>query len=160
MTVSAAQFMQKTYVKFDGLTDGQSYTFTVSATNAHGTSAPSLPSRAVTATNQKIELPGPPARVEAFIDHGNASIHFETPASSLPKAQQPPIIAYAVTVQPSGRKVYFTGRNVIALQDTKHATFDVIHGLNSGQTYSFSVSAVNAAGEGKPATAQAIPVSK
>jgi len=160
ITISAVTFMQKTYVIFNGLTNGQSYTFTVSATNAQGTSAPSLPSRSITATDRKIDLPGPPARVQAFIDHGNASIHFQTPSSSLPKAQEPPIVAYAVTIHPSGRKVYFTGRNVIALQESKHVTFSVINHLRPGQPYSFSVSAVNAAGEGKPVTAQAIPVSQ
>lgn len=158
LTIPATQFMQKTYIKLDGLTNGQAYTFTVSATNAQGTSAPSLPSHAIVTTNQEIDLPGPPARVDAFIDQGNASIHFQTPASNLPMAQQPPIIAYAVTVHPSGRKVYFTGRNVIALQESKHVTFSVINGLKSGQSYSFSVSAVNAAGEGEPATTKAIPV--
>lgn len=160
ITIPATAFMQKTYVKFNGLTNGRSYTFTVSATNARGTSSPSLPSRAVTATDQKIELPGPPAKVEAFINHGNASIHFATPVPKLPRGQEPPITAYAVTIQPSGRKVYFTGRDVLALQGTKHVTFDVINGLIPGKTYSFSVSAVNAAGEGQSATTQAIPVSK
>jgi hypothetical protein len=160
MTVSTVQFMKTTYVKLDGLANGKSYTFTVSATNSQGTSAPSLPSPAITTSDQKIALPNEPAKVEAFIDHGNASIHFQTPESALPKAQEPPITAYAVTVQPSGRKVYFTGRNVIALQESKHVTFDVINGLKPGQPYSFGVSAINAAGEGKPATAQAVPVSK
>jgi titin len=152
--------MRTTYVKLNGLTNGQSYTFTVSATNAQGTSAPSLPSHAIMPIDQKIELPGPPAKVEAFIDHGNASIHFQTPDSTLPKSQELPIIAYVVTIHPSGRKVYFTGRNVIALQESKHVTFSVINGLKPGQNYSFSVYAVNAAGEGKPVTAQAIPVSQ
>ena len=160
MTVSTQQFMKTTYVKLNGLTNGKSYTFTVSATNSQGTSAPSLPSPAITTTNLKISPPNKPAKVEAFIDHGNASIHFQTPESTLPKGQEPPIIAYAVTVQPSGRKVYFTGRNVIALQESKHVTFNVINDLKPGQTYSFSVSAVNAAGEGRPALAQAVPVSK
>lgn len=160
MPISSAEFMKKTYVKFTGLTNGRPYTFTVAATNASGASASSLPSPAVTPTNKKFELPGPPPFVKAYINHGNASIHFGTPASSLPKSQQAPIIAYAVTVQPSGRKVYFTGRNVLALQGTKHATFDVIGGLQPGKTYTFSVSAVNVAGEGKAATTEAIPVSK
>lgn len=159
-TIPAAQFKQKTYVKIEGLTNGRSYSFTVSAANAQGTSAPSLPSRAITATNQKIELPGSPANVAAFIDHGNASIHFQTPASTLPKALEPPIIAYAVTIHPTGRKVYFTGRNVIALQESKHVTFSVINGLKPGQAYTFSVSAVNAAGEGEAATTRAISVSQ
>lgn len=160
VTVSAAQFMQKTYLEFKGLTNGQSYTFTVSATNAQGRSAPSLPSHPITATDQKTDPPGPPARVEAFVDHGNASIHFQTPVSDMPKAQEPPITAYAVTIHPSGRKIYFTGRNVIALQESKHVTFNVINGLKPGQSYRFSVSAVNAAGEGKPVTTQGILVSK
>jgi hypothetical protein len=159
-TIAAGEFMKTTYVKLAGLTNDQSYTFTVSATNAQGTSTPSLPSHAITPTDQKIELPGPPAKAEAFIDHGNASIHFQTPDSALPKSQEPPIIAYAVTIHPSGRKVYFTGRNVIALQESKHVTFSVINKLQPGQHNSFSVSAINAAGEGKPATAQAIPVSQ
>lgn len=159
-TVSATKFMKTTYVKFDGLNNGQTYTFTVSATNAQGTSAPSLPSRAITPTDQKIEPPGPPAKVEAFIDHGNASIHIQTPASTLPKVQEPPIFAYAVTVNPSGRKVYFTGRNVIVLQESKHVTFDVIKGLMPGKSYSFRVSAINDGGEGSPAITQAIPVSQ
>lgn len=160
INISAARFMKTTYVKFNGLKNGQPYTFTVSATNAQGASVPSLPSRVITATDQKIELPGPPARVEAFIDHGNASIHFQTPESSLPKAEEPPIVAYAVTIHPSGRKVYFTGRNVIALQESKHVTFGVINDLKPSESYSFSVSAINAAGEGQPATTQAIPVSQ
>jgi hypothetical protein len=159
-TIAATQFMQKTYVKLGGLTNGQPYTFSVSATNAQGTSAPSLPSRAIIPSDKKIDLPGSPASVSAFIDHSNASIHFQTPASTLPKEQEPPIVAYAVTVHPSDRKIYFTGRNVIALQDSKHVTFDVINGLKPGQIYSFSVSAINAAGEGEPATTQAVPVSK
>jgi hypothetical protein len=157
--VSASKFMQTTYVKFDGLTNGQAYTFTVTAANATGSSAPSLPSPSVTATDRKIEVPGPPAGVHAFIDHGRASIHFGTPASTLKPADQPPIIAYAITAQPSNRKLYVTGRNVIALQDSRHVTFAVMDGLTPGQTYSFSVAAVNAAGEGEPVTVQAIPVS-
>jgi hypothetical protein len=160
VTISSAQFMQKTYLEFKGLTNGQSYTFTVSATNAQGRSAPSLPSHPVTATDQKIDPPGSPAKVEAFVDHGNASIHFQTSTSNMPKAQEPPITSYAVTIHPSGRKVYFTGRNVIALQESKHVTFDVISGLKLGQSYRFNISAVNAAGEGKPATAESTPVSK
>lgn len=160
MTVSTAQFMKTTYLKLEGLANGRSYTFRVCSTNSQGASAPSLPSPAITIADLKIAPPNEPAKVEAFIDHGNVSIHFQTPESALSKAQEPPITAYAVTVQPSDRKVYFTGRNVIALQESKHVTFDVINGLKPGQTYSFSVSAVNAAGEGKPASIQAVQVSR
>jgi hypothetical protein len=98
--------------------------------------------------------------VVAFLDHGKVSIHFQTPASSLTKDDEAPITAYVVTVHPDERKVYFTGRNVIALQDSKHVTFGVIDGLGSGAGLSFSISAVNAAGEGEPATVTAVPVSQ
>jgi hypothetical protein len=39
-------------------------------------------------------------------------------------------------------------------------TFGVIDGLGSGAGLSFSISAVNAAGEGEPATITAAPVSQ
>ena len=56
---------------------------------------------------------------------------------------------YAVTVVPGGRKVMFTGRNVLTLEG-KHTTFKVISGLKPG-TYTFRISAVNEAGAGEPA---------
>jgi hypothetical protein len=52
-------------------------------------------------------------------------------------------------VNPGGRKVMFTGRNIVVLEGT-HSTFNVVDGLTSGASYSFSVAAVNPAGEGEP----------
>jgi predicted phage tail protein len=158
-TIDAAQFMKQAYMKFDGLTRGQSYTFSVRAVNAAGASSPSLPSRNIVAEARKLGVPKPPASVSAFIDHGRASIHFQTPPFAGPKEDELPIIAYAVTVQSTGRKVYFTGRNVIALQDGKHVTFGVVDGLTSDENDHFSVSAVNAAGEGEAVTMSGVPVS-
>jgi hypothetical protein len=160
VSVPAKEFLEKAYVKMDGLKNGQEYSFTVSAANGHGVSPASLPSRSVTVRERVVEKPAIPGSVAAFLDHGKVSIHFQTPASSLPKDDEAPIIAYVVTVHPGERKVYFTGRNVIALQDSKHVTFGVIDGLTSGAELSFSISAVNAAGEGDPATVTAIPVSQ
>jgi len=158
-TIDAAHFDENAFLKFDGLTPGQSYTFTVRAVNAKGTGSLSLPSRSIITQARKLELPKPPTTISAFVDHGRASIHFQTPPFDGPKDAELPITAYAVTVQPTGRKVYLTGRNVIALQEGRHITFGVIDGLTPNQDYHFSVSAVNAAGEGEPATADGVPVS-
>lgn len=48
-------------------------------------------------------------------------------------------------LNPANRKVTFTGRNVLTLQDGKHTTFKVISGLAPG-TYTFKVAAVNEGG--------------
>jgi hypothetical protein len=159
-TISAQEFLQKAYVRMDGLKNGQQYTFTVTSANPHGMSPASLPSRPVTVRERVIDRPKAPANVAAFLDHDRVSIHFQTPASTLKKDEVPPIIAYAVTVHPGERKVYFTGRNVIALQDSTHVTFGVIDGVVSSSALSFSISAVNAAGESEPATVIAVPVSQ
>jgi hypothetical protein len=92
---------------------------------------------------------------------GAASIHFQLPPGlerkegneepdSGSKGVSSPILVYAITVNPGGRKVLFTGRNIVVLEG-KHATFNVIDGLESGAEYTFSVSAVGNAGEGAPA---------
>jgi hypothetical protein len=55
-----------------------------------------------------------------------------------------------VTIEPGGRAVTFTGRNIVVLQEGRHTTFKVISGLKPG-TYTFHVAAVNAAGAGEAA---------
>jgi hypothetical protein len=158
-TIDVGRFMELAYLKFDGLTRGQSYSFTVRAVNAKGVSPPSLPSRGIVTEARKLEVPKAPASVSAFVDQGRASIHFQTPPFAGAKEDEIPIIAYAVTVEPTGRKVYLTGRNVIALQEGRHVTFGVIDGLKTHENYLFSISAVNAAGEGEAATVPGVPVS-
>jgi len=49
-TISAADLEHIGYAQVQGLTNGTAYTFTVTATNANGTSAPSLPTRGITPT--------------------------------------------------------------------------------------------------------------
>jgi hypothetical protein len=158
MTIDAEKFQQQAYLRFDGLTPGQSYSFSVKAVNAKGSSVASLPSRSIIAAAHKLEKSGPPAAASAWIDGNRASIHFQTPASTLPKEDQLPIVAYAITILPSNRKVLLTGRNVITLEDGRHVTFGVVDGLTPGEAYRFSVSAVNAAGEGEEVTVPGLPV--
>lgn len=84
------------------------------------------------------------------------SIHFQKPKVSQPGTDEDAITSYVVTVEPSGRKVIFTGRNVVTLEGT-HTTFKVISGLKPG-TYTLGISAVNEAGEGEAATTEPVTV--
>ena len=160
-TIPAADFLATSYLKIPGVANGKEITFTVTARNANGESAPSLPSRPVTPADRPMPLPAPPAKVTALAGaSGMVSIHFQDPASVDKKAPGAPVIAYAVTINPGGRKVIFTGRRVLALEGTTHTTFSVIDGLEPGQTYTFSVAAVNPAGEGMPAVTAPVKIPK
>ena len=151
--ISAADFASYGYVKLSALVNGQAYTFTVTATNANGTSAPSLPSRAVTPGDTPVSVPPPPAHVRALASADRISIHFQHP-----QGDGNAIVAYAFTVKPGGRKVTLTGRKVLTLAG-RHRTFGVIEGLEPG-TYRIDVAAVNAAGEGPAATTNEVTISR
>lgn len=145
-TISVAEFNEKGYVKISGLTNGTSYTFTVTAGDGVNTSAPSLPSEPVVPTAKEIHAPEAPGGARAEAADGIASIHFSAPANN----GGSPVLGYDVTVNPGGRTVMFTGRKFLVLGG-RHVTFDVVDGLENGKTYTFDVAAVNAAGKG-PAT--------
>jgi hypothetical protein len=147
--ISAENFWKYAYVKIPDLPKGQPVTFTVQAVNAQGTSVASLPSLPVTPSDRQIELPAAPEGVSVHPGKGAVSIHFRLPAEDHTENPAAPILAYEVTVNPGGRKVTFTGRNVVVLEG-RHTTFNVVSGLTSGQSYTFSVAAVNNAGAGKP----------
>ena len=151
LRISSENFWKYAYVKMPDLPNGQPLTFTVSAVNGQGVSVASLPSLPVTPQQRTIELPAAPANVSVHPGKGAVSIHFQLPPSSGPRDAQSPILAYAITVNPGGRKVLFTGRNIVVLEG-RHATFNVVDGLNSGASYTFNVSAVNGAGEGSATT--------
>jgi len=148
--ISAAEFRKNAYLKIDGIATSQPVTFTVTAANRQGTSVASLPSREITPQQQTIEPPAAPQNVSVHAGKGAASIHFQLPPAAHPAGHASPILAYEVTVNPTGRKVVFTGRNIIVLEGT-HTTFYAVDGLTSGTSYTFSVAAVNAAGTGTPA---------
>jgi hypothetical protein len=142
--LSAAEFWSKGYVKLSGLTNGAEYTFTVTATNANGSSSPSLPSHPVTPNTKAIHLPSAPVNVEALVRDGAASVHFGAPEDN----GGSPIIAYTITAHPGEHKVTLTGRAVLTLGG-RHTMFGVVDGLEPGRTYTFDVTATNAAGEGQ-----------
>ena len=114
-----------------GLTNGTAYTFTVTATNAGGTSPASAPSAAVTPA----AVPGAPTAVTATAGDGQASVSFTAPASN-----GSAIGSYTVTSSPGG------------LTGTGGSSPVTVTGLTNGTSYTFTVTATNAVGTG-PASA-------
>lgn len=130
---TAAAGASATSAVVSGLTNGTSYTFTVTAQNALGTSAPSAPSNAVTPAG----VPGAPGNVTAAADYESGRVAWSAPASD----GGSPITGYTVTSSP-GNFTVLAGES---------ATSAVVHGLTNGTAYTFSVTASNAVGAG-PAT--------
>jgi hypothetical protein len=155
--ISAADFWNYAYIKIPNLPNGKPLTFTVTALNAQGTSVASLPSLPVTPSERKIEAPAAPEGVSVLPGKEAVSIHFRLPPESHGAGETGPILAYEVTINPGGRKVTFTGRNIVVLEG-RHTTFDVIGGLTSGKAYTFSVAAVNNAGAGTPVSVGPVTV--
>ena len=118
-----------------GLTNGTSYTVTVTATNAAGTSVPSTPSNEATPFGP----PGAPTAVNAVAGVGSATISWTAPASD----GGSPVTGYAVTASPGGETCLTDG-----------ATTCVVTGLIK-TAYTFTVQAGNPAGFGPSSTPSA-----
>jgi hypothetical protein len=152
-TFSSDEFKTNAFVKFIGLSNDTYYTFLVTANNAHGSSPPSLPSASVVPSASAIQPPDVPSNVTVEAHNGIASIHIAAPEDD----GGSPVLGYAVTVKPDGRKVMFMGRKFLVLSG-RHVTFDVVDGLEDGKTYTFDVAAVNVAGEGAPKTTRPVTI--
>jgi hypothetical protein len=117
-----------------GLTNGDSYTFTVTATNAAGTGAESAPSDPVT----PFTVPGTPAVFLVTPGTGQATVEFTPPADD----GGSPVTGYAVTATdlttPANGGQTATGT----------ASPITVTGLTNGDNYTFTVTATNAAGSG------------
>jgi predicted RNA-binding protein with TRAM domain len=118
-----------------GLTNGTTYTFTVTAANSAGTGAASAASAAVT----PITVPGAPTSVVATAGNAQAIVSFVAPASNGGAA----ITSYTATASPGGAT---TTGSVSPLTVT---------GLSNGTSYTFTVRATNSAGAGAASTASA-----
>lgn len=100
-SISASDFAKYSFVRFQALSNDSQVTFTVTATNARGTSPPSLPSLSITPTQRKVALLPPPSSVSIYPGgHGEVSVHFQSPAVKHPDADRSPITAYVVTIEP------------------------------------------------------------
>jgi len=113
-----------------GLSNGVSYTFTVSAANSAGQGDSSLPSSEVT----PIGPPTAPLNVSATPGNGQVTVSWTPPASNEGSA----ITGYAVISSPDGVQVNVAG----------NASQAVVSGLTNGQAYTFTVVATNSEGTG------------
>lgn len=118
-----------------GLTNGTSYTFTVTATNGFGTSVASDPSAAVVPAT----VPGAPTAVSASGANASATVSFTAPVNNGGSA----VTSYTVTSSPGG----FTG--------TGAASPVTVTGLTNGIAYTFTVTATNKAGTSVASSASA-----
>ncbi|MDD5439126.1 MAG: fibronectin type III domain-containing protein, partial [Candidatus Omnitrophica bacterium] len=118
-----------------GLINGTTYTFTVTATSAGGTSAASAPSNSVTPAT----VPDAPTAVSAVQGNTQATVSFTAPASN----GGSPILTYLVTSSPGG------------ITASGAASPITVTGLTNGTAYTFTVAAINAIGTGVASTPSA-----
>ena len=117
-----------------GLTNGTTYTFTVTAQNIVGPSLPSGRSNAVT----PFTIPDPPTGVAATARNASATVSWVPPVFNGGSR----IIGYVV-VSPDNVAVSYTDGT---------ATSAIVSGLTNGTPYTFTVRATNAAGNSNPSS--------
>ncbi len=143
IAISADNFAKSGYVTFHQLKRNRSVRFYVFAVNSRGASPPSLPSAAVTPRERIIHVPGVPRLLAVRTSRHTASIHFRNPLHG----GGAPVTEIVLKINPTGRRFLFAGRSLLVLGNG-HATFFTVGGLKPGNTYQFSIAAVNAAGCG------------
>lgn len=117
------------------LTNGKTYTFRVTATNAVGTGPESAPSNPVTPAKT---VPGKPTNVKATAGNASATVTWTAPGNGGSTITQYTITPYIGST--AGVPTVVTG--------SPPATSKVVIGLTNGTTYSFTVRATNAIGTG------------
>ena len=127
-----------TMTTITGLTNGVTYTFTVTAKNGNGTGLPSAPSNPVTPTAVPM-VPSAPTMVVAVADVDKGA-HVSWRAAD---NHGSPLTGYAVSVSPS------IGAPTMAAAS---ASSIIVSGLTPGTSYTFTVAAANAIGDSAAST--------
>jgi uncharacterized protein (TIGR02145 family) len=122
-------------ITITGLTNGSSYSFTVTAANINGVSIPSSPSNIVTPIQQQT-VPGAPVIGQATKGNSLAYVTFTPPSNNGGSA----ITSYIVTSLPG---------NITATGTTSPIT---VTGLTNGTPYTFTVVAKNSTGNSAPSS--------
>lgn len=122
-----------TSTNIGGLAIGTTYTFTVTATNAIGTSSPSSASNSVTTPN----VPAAPTIGTATAGVAQATVKWTAPGNNGGSA----ITGYVVTPYVAG--VAQTPQTFVST-----ATTEIVTGLTNGTAYTFKVAAINGVGTG------------
>ena len=122
-----------------GLTNGTSYTVTVTATNSAGTTYKSVASAASPAAFPSTTFGAPTIGTPTYA--GNQSVTVKWTAPSALAGTQPPLTGYVVTPY-----IGTTAQTAQTFNST--ALTETVTGLSAGSTYSFTVQAINANGAG------------
>jgi len=131
----------------NGLTNGQTYTFTVKATNVVGDGPASSPSNSVT----PYTVPDAPTGLTPIAGNTEVNLNWVAPVWNGGSA----ITDYVVQFKLSASSSWSTFADGISIVPSA-----TVSGLLNGQSYDFRVSAVNLAGQGNPsAQTTAVPVS-
>ncbi len=117
-----------------GLTNGIAYTFTVTATNAIGTSASSSASNSAT----PVTVPGSPTGLSATAGNAQVALLWTAPVSNGGSALTDYVVEYKLSTDVSW-SVFSDG--------TSTNTSATVTGLTNNVSYDFRVSAVNTAGQ-------------
>ncbi len=115
-------------INVTGLSIGENYTFTVTATNSIGTSLPSSVSNSVTITT----TPDKPTNVTAIAGNSQATVSFDAPSFDGGSS----INSYIVKSNPGAVIKYGASSPLI------------VTGLTNGVSYTFTVAAINSRGSG------------
>ena len=123
-----------------GLTNGSAYSFTVTATNAAGTSPSSTPTKSAAPG----VVPGAPQDVTVELFNGHTLISWNPPSS----AGTSPVTLYTVTAAPGGATCSIN----VAVPESDFCTID---SLPTGISHTFTVKATNLTGAGAASTPSA-----